>query len=182
VHFVTKVSFYFWNIHKILRLLIPMKFILWRRKKNFGPLFSAWPCHWIKIFLVRYVTNLKRTFVENVTKKSKINPPYRTVRCVKYSTGSEEVTAVPVLQVWSRNWSQRWRIGNYFRKYNNCFLLAKTTRAKMSSTDISVELISVCIVRLLILRHHPWYLANYFYSTVPGPLDKKMRKKMASFV
>jgi hypothetical protein len=38
VHFATTVSF------KILRLLIPMKSILWI--KNFGPLYSAWPKKW----------------------------------------------------------------------------------------------------------------------------------------
>jgi hypothetical protein len=41
VHFVTKVSLYFWNLCKILHLLIPMKSILWIQ--NFGPFNSAWP-------------------------------------------------------------------------------------------------------------------------------------------
>jgi hypothetical protein len=41
VYFVTNVSLYFWNLRKILHILIPMKSIF--LGKNFGPLYSAWP-------------------------------------------------------------------------------------------------------------------------------------------
>jgi hypothetical protein len=82
VHFVTKVSLYFWNLHKILCLLIPMKSILWE-KKILDPYIvhdpksrdQWWRGHWVTKFIVaifgtfgRYVTNVRVTLVENVKK------------------------------------------------------------------------------------------------------------------
>jgi hypothetical protein len=92
VQFVTKVSLYFWNLRKILRLLIPMKSILWI-KQNLDPyIVCTWPKKsWpmmkqslgqtnffaTNIFgtFGRYVTNLRGAFVVNVKKSPKSTHP-----------------------------------------------------------------------------------------------------------
>jgi hypothetical protein len=104
--YILSLRLYLWNLCKILRLLIPMKSMLW--KKILDPYIVHVPKrrdqwsrgHWVKqIFFAifgtfgRYVTNLRGTFVENVKKVQ--NQPtlvctiYQPMYCIRQNIQSE---------------------------------------------------------------------------------------------
>jgi hypothetical protein len=104
VHFVTKVSLYFWNLHNILHLLTPIKSTLWEKKILVPYIVNDpecqdlwWSSHWVKtknviIFFTfkRDTTNYRSTHVENVRKSQKSTLPTVQTPKLKWTTREQK--------------------------------------------------------------------------------------------